>query len=119
MAKEFEAKHHRKWRPVVRMDRALYGHPDAGALWERYCHKVLMELGFKPIQNWGTCYVHPRKDLYLTVYVDDMQMAGPEHEVKAMWDKIRAVLECDEPTWTCILVACRNAKSSKLTQMSC
>ena len=90
-AQEFEAKHGRKWRPVVRMDKALYGHPDAGALWERHCHKVLLGLGFKPVPNWGTCYIHPTKDLYLTVYVDDMQIAGPTANVDEMLITFAAV----------------------------
>ena len=50
-AKTFESKPGRAWRPVVKMNKALYGHPDAGALCERYCHKVLLESGFKPIPN--------------------------------------------------------------------
>ena len=45
------------------MHNALYDHPDAGTLWERHRHKVLLGLGFEPVPN------------FLTVYVDDMQSA--------------------------------------------
>ena len=38
-------------RPVVRLIRALYGHPDAGALWETHCDKAVREVGLAPTPN--------------------------------------------------------------------
>jgi len=37
-------------RPVCRLLRALYGHPDAGTMWEKHCHTRLLKKGFKPIR---------------------------------------------------------------------
>ena len=40
-------------RPVVRLDKALYGHPDSGTMWEQHCDKKVQEIGFKPIgEEW-------------------------------------------------------------------
>ena len=36
-------------RPVVRLVKALYGHPDAGTMWEQHCDKSCKEVGFKPV----------------------------------------------------------------------
>ena len=39
-----------KWvRPVVRLTKALYGHPDSGTFWEDHCDKESRKVGFKPI----------------------------------------------------------------------
>ena len=38
------------------MVKALYGHPDAGGLWERDLRDVMMHLGFGQIGDWGTTF---------------------------------------------------------------
>ena len=43
-------------RPVVRLDKALYGHPDSGTMWEQHCDKKVQEIGFKLVNRqsyWG------------------------------------------------------------------
>ena len=41
--------------PVVRLKRALYGHPDSGGFWEEHCNKCLAQAGFQPIRAWPSC----------------------------------------------------------------
>ena len=36
-------------RPVVRLVKALYGHPDAGTFWEQHCGESVRSMGFKPV----------------------------------------------------------------------
>jgi len=69
-------------RPVVRLLRALYGHPDAGAFWEEHCDTAVRGVGFDPIPNWPSCYFNKTLKLFLVVYVDDFKMSGPrkKHE---------------------------------------
>ena len=44
-------------RPVVRLLKALYGHPDAGTMWEKHCDTQVRQLGFKPIgDEWPSMY---------------------------------------------------------------
>ena len=57
--------------PVVRLDRALYGHPLAGLYWEKHCQSALYKAGLKPVKSWECLYVHYEKQLFLSVYVDD------------------------------------------------
>ena len=54
----------------------LYGHPLAGLLWERQFEKVLLKHGWEKIPNWECLFVHREKGLFLSVYVDDMKLAG-------------------------------------------
>ena len=36
--------------PVVRLRRALYGHPKAGLYWEQHCHQALTKCGFEKVK---------------------------------------------------------------------
>ena len=36
-------------RPVVRMLRTLYGHPDSGTLWEKHSFNHLISVGFEKV----------------------------------------------------------------------
>ena len=40
--------------PVVKLLRALYGHPDAGTFWEEHVDRKLMTAGCKPIESWSS-----------------------------------------------------------------
>ena len=68
-------------RPVVRLDKALYGHPDSGTMWEQHCDKKVQEIGFKPIgEEWPSVYFHDELKLLLVIYVDDLKLAGPSEK---------------------------------------
>ena len=62
--------------PVVPFERNLYGHPLAGLLWERQIEKVLLEHGWEKVLNRECLFVHRARGLFLSVYVDDIKMAG-------------------------------------------
>ena len=64
------------------MERALYGHPDAGTYWEKHCNAHLEKIDFKPIPNWPSTYFHDGLKLALMVYVDDFKMAGPTDNIE-------------------------------------
>ena len=53
-----------------------YGHPLAGLLWERQFEKILLKHGWEKIPNWECLFVHREKGLFLSVYVDDIQLSG-------------------------------------------
>eukprot|EP00969_Alexandrium_andersonii_P119254 5272012-Alexandrium_andersonii.AAC.1 len=46
--------------PVVPLVLALYGHPDAGGYWERHCEEHLKAVGFTPVKEWKSCFVHEK-----------------------------------------------------------
>ena len=77
-------------RPVVRLKKALYGHPDSGTFWEDHCDKNARKVGFKPIsENWNSCYFHKELKLFLMIYVDDFKLAGPKQNLKQGWMLLR------------------------------
>ena len=71
--------------PVVPLERNLYGHPLAGLLWERQFEKTLLKHGWEKIPNWECLFVHCEKGLFLSVYVDDIKLAGKKQNIDPMW----------------------------------
>ena len=54
--------------PVVPVKRNLYGHPQAGLLWERQFEKVLLEHGWGKVANWEWFGCQPSKrTIHVTV----------------------------------------------------
>ena len=77
--------------PVVRVRKALYGHPDARGLWEKHLEKGLAEVEFYPIhENWPSVFFHKRLRLFLMVYVDDLKLAGPAENLADGWKLIKS-----------------------------
>ena len=86
-------------RPVVRLLRALYGHPDAGTMWEKHCDTAVKKLGFVPIgPNWPSMYHYGKLNLLLVVYVDDLKLAGPSGSLSQGWGMLRSLLNIEPET---------------------
>ena len=84
--------------PVVPLERNLYGHPLAGLLWERQFKKVLLKHGWEIIPNWECLFVHRQKGLFLSVYVDDIKLAGKKQNLDPMWKLRNKEVDLGEPT---------------------
>ena len=83
--------------PVVPLERNLYGHFLAGLLWERQFEKILLKHGWEKIANWECLFVHREKGLFLSVYVDDIKLAGKKQDLDPMWKLLNEV-DLGEPT---------------------
>ena len=84
--------------PVVPLERNLYGHPLAGLLWERQFEKILLKHGWEKIPNWECLFVRSEKGLFLSVYVDDIQLAGKKQNLDPMWKLLNKEVDWGEPT---------------------
>ena len=84
--------------PVVPLERNLYGHPLAGLLWERQFEKILLKHGWEKIPNWECLFVHREKGLFLSVYVDDIKLAGKKQNLDPMWKVLNKEVDVGEPT---------------------
>ena len=55
-------------RPVGRLVKALYGHPDSGTYWEAHCDTMVRKVGYMPVgEGWPSCYVRPALKLPLVL----------------------------------------------------
>ena len=84
--------------PVVLLERNLYGHPLAGLLWERQFEKILLKHGWEKIPNLECLFVHREKGLFLSVYVDDIELAGKKQNLDPMWKVLNKEVDLGEPT---------------------
>ena len=75
--------------PVVPLERNLYGHPLAGLLCERQFEKILLKQVWEKIPNCECLFVHREKGLFLSVYVDDIKLAGKKQNLDPMWKTIQ------------------------------
>ena len=94
-------------RPVVRLKKALYGHPDSGTFWEKHCDMHVRKVGFLPVgEEWPSCYHHPVLKLYLVIYVDDFKLAGPTINLKTGWSLLEKGLTIEPPTPVGVYLGC-------------
>ena len=84
--------------PIVLLERNLYGHPWAGLLWERQFEKILLKYGWEKVFNWDCLFVHRQKRLFLSVYVDDIKLAGKKQNIDPMWNVLNKEIDLGEPT---------------------
>ena len=84
--------------PVVPLERNLYGHPLAGLLWEKQFEKSLLKYVWEKVSNWACLFVHREKGLFLSVYVDDIKLAGKKLNIDPMWKVLNKEVDLGEPT---------------------
>ena len=94
-------------RLVVRLLRALYGHPNSGCLWEERCDELVKQVGYEPVEGWPGCYWHPRLKLLLVVYVDDFKLSGPTEQVRKGWKVLRKKINMGDPAPVDLYLGCR------------
>ena len=100
-------------RPVVRLKKALYCHPDSGTMWEQHCDKAVKSVGFVAVgPEWPSTYYHKEMDLLLVVYVDDLKMAGPQTNIKKGWDMLRSKLDLEPETDLGLYLGCQLVRGS-------
>jgi len=80
-------------RPVVPLEKNLYGHPQAGPLYERWAAEQLFSIGFKPVENWLSVFFQESTRCLLILYVDDFILSGPEKFKSAVHKQIGSVIE--------------------------
>ena len=56
-----------------------------------------MQYGWEKVPNWECSFVHREKRLFLSVYVDDIKLAGKKHNIDPMWKVLKEV-DLGEPT---------------------
>ena len=65
---------------------------------ERQFEKILWKHGWEKIPNWECFFVHREKGLFLSVYVDDIKLAGKKQNLDPMWKLLNKEVDLGEPT---------------------
>ena len=113
-----EAGEPKYWDPVCPLQRALYGHPESGAIWEKHLSGILEELGWERVAAHPGTWVHKETKALLAVYVDDLLMTAPPSHEKELWKALEERVNFDdEPAELAKFLGAHHqlSKSGKLT----
>eukprot|EP00971_Amphidinium_carterae_P116855 2314279-Amphidinium_carterae.1 len=88
-------------QPVVLLEKALYGHPEAGALWEQALSAHLVKRGWKKVDAVAGVWTRPipgaRDCATMVVYVDDLLVSATEEETNKIWKELEEDVEFKDP----------------------
>ena len=57
-----------------------------------------MQHGWEKVSNWECFFIHGGKGLFLSVYVDDIKLAGKKQNIDRMWKVLNKEVDLGEPT---------------------
>ena len=60
--------------------------------------KILLKYGWEKVHNWECFSEHREKGLFLSVYVDDIKLAGKKQNIDPMWKVLNKEVDLGEPT---------------------
>ena len=83
--------------PVVRLCKALYGHPEAGALWDKHLRGILTKLGWSALESHPGFWTHGETCALLAVYVDDLLMAASPKDEARLWRELEDKVTFGDP----------------------
>ena len=83
---------------MCRLQKALYGHPESGGHWERHLNAAVDKIGGERIPNHPSSFWFDKHKALLTVYVDDLLLAGPVSCHSEIWHALsKAKIDLDPP----------------------
>ena len=59
---------------------------------------MLLKYGWEKVSNWECLFVHREKGLFLSVYVDDIKLAGKTQNTNPMWKVLNKEVDLGEAT---------------------
>ena len=57
-----------------------------------------MKYGWEKVSNWECLFVHREEGLFLSVYVDDIKLAGKKQNIDPMWKVLNKEVDLGKPT---------------------
>ena len=84
-------------RPVVLLVRALYGHPDAGGMWENHLKGILKKMDGEEIPEYPGNFYFKGTGLMLSTYVDDLTLSGPSEHHAPFWNQLMSEVNVEPP----------------------
>jgi hypothetical protein len=84
-------------RPHCRLLRALYGHPEAGALWEKTLLEIMVSEGWSALPGHGGVFVHQLTKSIMIVYVDDMLLLATVKDSRIHWRNLERKIDYTDP----------------------
>ena len=80
-------------RPLIRLIKSLYGHPESGAHWQNHLEEAVRKLGGKTVEGHPSTFFFKQRDQALTVRVDDLLLAGRGESHEMFWQELGKLIE--------------------------
>ena len=65
---------------VCKLNKALYGLKQSPRIWYRHLLNYLTALGYRPLAEDHSVFLHPELNIIIAVYVDDLLIVGPNSD---------------------------------------
>ena len=65
---------------VCKLNKALYGLKQSPRIWYHYLLNYLTTLGYRPLAEDHSIFLHPKLNIIIAVYVDDLLIVGPNSD---------------------------------------
>jgi len=66
-------------------------------IWEIQCRRAVRALGFESVPSWECLCKHKQRQLFIPIYVDDLQLAGKKSSMAKTWADLGKHLDLDPP----------------------
>ena len=75
-----------------------------------------MKYGWEKVSNWDCLFVHREKGLFLSVFVDDIKLAGKKQNINLMWEVLNKEVDLGEQTsfFDHVYLGCTQCKEEEL-----
>ena len=80
------------------LERNLHGRLLAWLFWDGQLEKNLLQHGWENVPIWECLCVHREKGLFLSVYADDIKLAGKKQNLDPMWKLRNKEVDLGQPT---------------------
>jgi len=83
--------------PVCLLVLSLYGHPEAGALWESHCSRIMLNHGFEKVFGNPGTWIHKITRSIMNIYVDDFALTASVPKTKLHWRSLEKDIRFKDP----------------------
>ena len=83
--------------PVVILEKALYGHPESGPMWDKKLHACMKKAGFHHLEGSPGFFYHKSLGVECTVYVDDFVLVCPPALEAKVWKTLSDMIDFKDP----------------------
>ena len=67
-------------------------------MWDREFEKVLLENGWEKVPNWECTFVNRKTGLFLSVYGDEIKLAGKKQNISPTWNILMKDIDLGDST---------------------
>ena len=84
-------------KPMVPLELALFGHPEAGNIWQNFSFEKLRKHGWEDAPEFPSVFKHSETKGMLTAYVDDFDLQASHDSSERHWKELEKDIDFKEP----------------------